>query len=248
MTYVVVMTDISTLIPDLILLAVILFIYNHPKVKEFIQHYFISWFFNPAHRNPHYLEPRVQTLDDLENKKFMNTERWRYKLVDNESLVSLMKRAKKSIVILTIKLTKIAGFIEKLKNIAIWQDPTKTLMFIGFCLVAYCVLSVLNFRFLVLLGSKNFRLLISYSIVWGKFGKGIKYYENLYKKNKEYAEIALRLTIKEYYPNYFPQIYGNMNKPWPEIASSFQEKVKEKSLNIHEIVIEYLHSNFGYFL
>jgi len=102
----------------------------------------------------------VKTYRDLEIKKLMNTERWKYKLVDPESLVSLFKKFKHFLVEMTSFLTKTTGFLEKIKNIVTWQDPTRTLMFILIGTIGYCVLSVVGLRVLILLGSKCYFFII----------------------------------------------------------------------------------------
>ena len=120
----------------------------------------ITFFFQEKHLNPHYIFPRVKTYRDLEIKKLMNTERWKYKLVDPESLVSLFKKFKHFLVEMTSFLTKTTGFLEKIKNIVTWQDPTRTLMFILIGTIGYCVLSVVGLRVLILLGSKCYFFII----------------------------------------------------------------------------------------
>jgi len=210
--------EIADIIPNFILILVLACIYHHPKVHDFITNYMITLFFQEKHLNPHFVHPRVKTYRDLEIKKLMNTERWKYKLVDPESLVSLLKKFKHLLVEVTVLLTKGTGFFEKIKNLVTWQDPMRTLIFIGIGTIGYCVLSVISFRFLILLG------------IWGNFAKGVRYYKNMYKKNKENAEHALRLILKENYIDYYPQVFGNLKGNWPNISNfnTFETKIVEK--------------------
>ena len=143
----------ADLIPSLILLLVMISIYYHPNVEPYVNKKFDDWFFQQSHLNPHYHFPRVQTVDELETRKMMQTEKWKYKLVDPDSLVTVIRKAKSSLVLLTIVLAKVTGFFEKLKNIVTWHDPMRTKVFILFSLVGYCALSIISFRLIVLLGS-----------------------------------------------------------------------------------------------
>lgn len=130
-------------------------VYKNPKVEKAVLDKLDQHFFQPQHLNPLYTQPRIQTVRDMDIKKLMNTEKWRYKLVDPDSLVTVFKKARKSIIAVTITLTKITGFIEKCKNIIMWQDSTRTFVFIVFSLLAYCIISVMGFRMVALLGSKS---------------------------------------------------------------------------------------------
>jgi len=49
----------------------------------------------------------------------------------------------------------------------------------------------------------------------------------MYKKNKENAEHALRLILKENYIDYYPQVFGNLKGNWPNISNfnTFETKV-----------------------
>jgi len=55
----------------------------------------------------------------------------------------------------------------------------------------------------------------------------VTYYKTLHKKNKEAAEHALRLILKESYVEYYPQIFGNMTSPWPNMPNfnTFETRV-----------------------
>ncbi len=49
----------------------------------------------------------------------------------------------------------------------------------------------------------------------------------LNKKNREAAEHALRLILKESYIEFYPQIFGNMSSPWPTMPNfnTFETRV-----------------------
>jgi len=210
--------EIADLIPNIILLTVLACIYHHPKVHGRAIGVMGKLFFGENRLNPHYIHPRVQTMRDVEIKKFMNTEKWKYRLVDPESLMSIYKRSKAALVDITVFLTRIMGLFEKFKNIVTWRDPIRTEIYILIGTIGYCLLSVISFRMLILLG------------IWGNFARGITFYKNLQKKNKEAAEHALRLTLKESYSEYYPQIFGNLTSPWPTMPNfnTFETRIVER--------------------
>ena len=141
------------MIPNIILLTVLACAYHHPSVHGKATNLASKIFFGENRLNPHFIHPRVQTMRDVEIKKFMNTEKWKYRLVDPESLMSIYKRFKAALVGITVVLTRIMGIIEKFKNIITWQDPIRTEIYILIGVIGYCALSVISFRMLILLGS-----------------------------------------------------------------------------------------------
>lgn len=111
-------------------------------------------FFNEESLNPNYKKPKIQTLSDLDLIETFNIEKWRYKLRDDESLVSQIRKAKKSVVILTVILTKISGFCEKLKNLILWQDQRRSLLFGFIALIGYCIFEIVPLRAVIMIGGK----------------------------------------------------------------------------------------------
>ena len=150
----------ADLIPTLILLLVVLSVYKHPSIEPVVDKKLDFWFFETSHLNSHYQFPQVQTMTELETKKMMQTEKWKYKLVDPDSLVTVFRKAKNSLVSLTILLAKVTGFFEKIKNIITWQDPLRTKIFILVSLIGYCTLSVISFRLIALLSGRLYFSLI----------------------------------------------------------------------------------------
>ncbi len=144
------MYDLLDTIPNLLFLIMFACVYNHPKVKTYITKTAESLFFQEKHLHLSYVQPRVKTYKDLEIKKFMNTERWKYKLVDPESLVSILKKFKHLIIQMTILNTTALGVVEKLKNIVTWQDPLRTVIFLSIVTLAYCITSDISMRIVIL--------------------------------------------------------------------------------------------------
>jgi len=145
--------EIADLIPNLLLLTVLACVYHHPKVHQKAVNVTDKIFFGENRLNPHYIHPRVQSMRDVEIKKLMNTEKWKYRLVDPESLMSILKRFKAALVDITVLLTRIMGIIEKFKNIVTWQDPIRTEIYIVIGVIGYCSLSVISFRMVLLVAS-----------------------------------------------------------------------------------------------
>jgi len=128
--------------------------YNNPRVNARVKPVLTTLFFNEDHLNPFFREPQIQTLSDLEMAETFNTERWKYKLTDDESIYSVMKRAKKSVVWLTIFFHKVSGFFEKMKNIIMWQDSRRSMIFLFCSLIGYCIFAVVPLRLIIFIASK----------------------------------------------------------------------------------------------
>ena len=156
MTHFVLTYDTPSLISLFFLVLTLLCIYNHPWVQQKVGSFLNTYFFSDEHLNSDYHHPMVQTLEELLDKKEMQTEKWKYKLVDDDPILYQLKVAKQSVMVFASVLLKVTGFFEKLKNIIMWHDPLRTLWFIGFTLLAYCASSVMSFRFLFLFISKFF--------------------------------------------------------------------------------------------
>ena len=58
--------------------------------------------------------------------------------------------------------------------------------------------------------------------------KGIKHFESLKKRNREAAHTALKVIIKEFYPEYQSQIFDHPGAEWSHISNfnTFQTKVQ----------------------
>jgi Plant phosphoribosyltransferase C-terminal. len=157
--------DISTFLPDLMFFFVLLSIYKAPFVKRYVEPFLEEYFFNESHLNPYYQKPCVTTAEDQDIKKFMNTSKWKEKFRNEESLVTTFKKAKKSLATMTIVLNSVSSFFEKVKNIVCWEDPTRTLCFMGFLMFAYCAIYAIGMRTMILLAGKYTNdFLICYSM------------------------------------------------------------------------------------
>ena len=152
-TYFMATFHVADILPGFLILLAFICLYNHPKIEPKVKSLMDQYFFDDKYLNSFYRHPQIKTQFELELIETFNTEKWRHKLKDDESIVSQLKKAKKSIVILTIVLTKISGFCEKMKNIMIWQDPRRTLIFFAFTLIGYCVAAVVPMKLLILAGS-----------------------------------------------------------------------------------------------
>lgn len=155
MTYTTIYFDITEVISGFLMILTLLCIYKHPKIEPILHNFIVSIFFEDRHLNPSYREPKIITSFEFELLDAFNTERWRYKLVDDESLISVIKKGKKAIVILTIILTKLAGFCEKMKNLVTWQDQRRSFMFIGITLLGFCIFALVPLKLIALTASKN---------------------------------------------------------------------------------------------
>ena len=154
MTWLIYMFEVSNLIPDSLFTLTLICIYKHPKVEPKIKSLLVKAFFLERDINKEYKPPLVITLEELTMEKNMLTAHWKFKLKDQDSLMTRLKRAKKSVVVLVIFLTKVAALCEKIKNLIIWDDPYRTTVFITLTTIGYCTFSVLSIRMILLFAGK----------------------------------------------------------------------------------------------
>lgn len=155
-TWIIFMVEASNVIADFLLVLSILCIYNHPTFNARIKPVLVRLFFMETDINTQFKKSKVIPQIDLTRKKNMQTSHWKYKLIAESSLMTRLKWAKKSLVILIILLMKVSAFFEKLKNIIVWDDPDRTALFLIFTITGYCAFSVLPIRLLILLAGSLF--------------------------------------------------------------------------------------------
>lgn len=191
---------------------------KHPKIEPKIKSFVNRHLFEESSLNPYYKKPQVQTLSELDLLETFNIDKWKYKLRDDESLVSQIKKAKKSVVILTVVLTKLSGFFEKMKNLVLWQDHRRSMLFSIFTLIGYCIFAIVPLRAVIMIAG-NYHLLVllmlTLDLVWVKFIKGIFYFRNLSAKNRQSAIAAINLIMKKFFPDWYNQAPNNLSRPWP---------------------------------
>lgn len=205
-------------------------IYKHPKIESQIKPLFTDIFFREDFRNPYYSVPMVKTLEDIATQKDLNTEKWKFKLVDEDNLVTQLLVIKRILTGISIGLTKAAGFCEKLKNIILWKEPARTSLFIFFGVILYCILALLPLRWsLLLIGILNLYQLfiIKQNLVWLRFAQGFDHYKKLRTRNEEVAKMTINFIVKRSFPAYCQQIWKKPNSTWPTALNfiNFQKKV-----------------------
>jgi len=214
-THLILSHDASNVLALFFIWLTLLIIYKNPKIEARIKGYMDLYLFSEQHLNPNYHHPMVQTLEEGIDKQDMDTEKWKYKLVDDDPILYQLQLAKKSIIVFTVILHRVTGFFEKLKNIILWHDPIKTLLFLVLSSLAYCAASVMPFRFLFLF------------IIWFNFIEGISYYKRRNIHNLELTKRVVDFLLKKYFANHHQQIFENLSAPWPTIPNfeAFQKKM-----------------------
>ena len=123
---------------------------KHPNIENRLKPIVVDFFFKDEYLNSFYRKPCIMTTEDMDTRKDLNTEKWKYKIVDEDNLVTQILLIKRVLTGITITVTKIAGFCEKLKNLMLWKEPIRTYLFVGIGLVFYCILAILPFRWTLL--------------------------------------------------------------------------------------------------
>jgi hypothetical protein len=144
----------NQLLSYIILIFILITIYQHPVLEEIINNFLNQKFFAPEHRSKIYVNPLVQTIEQIETNKTADIQRFKMKIKDKESMYAKYQVMKKSIAKLQILLTKLCNFFEKMKNLTNWSDPQKTAFFLVFLLSAYTFTSTLPLRFFFVISCK----------------------------------------------------------------------------------------------
>ena len=129
-------------------------VYQYPTINKAIENWMDDWVFTPARLNRYYQAPHFDTIDQAQNKKIADMNRFKEKIVDPDSLLTAIKKIKVMLAQMTITLMEVANFIEKTKNLICWSDEHRTFYFALAALFLYCVLNLFSVRLLILLGSK----------------------------------------------------------------------------------------------
>ena len=85
-----------------------------------------------------------------------------------------------------VKITRIVGSLEKLKNLFMWTDPLLTFYFIIVLSIVYLIIYKIDLRYLML-----------FSFI-KKFIFGLFYYKHKFNNNKEIGRILLKYCVSEW--------------------------------------------------
>ena len=151
MTHMALTAEVSSSMSSSLLILILMCIYKHPIVEETFGELLESLFFTKDHLNSDYRPPMVQTSEELNMEASISMEPWKQKLDFEGPLLMKLRRGKSVVIFITWLLMKIGGFMEKVKNLLTWHDPTKTFWFLGSVIVIYILTAMTPFRFLSLM-------------------------------------------------------------------------------------------------
>ena len=128
--------------------------YYSPFCRNSIDNFFIKYFFNEKFLNKNYYEPKIETIDQSEYRKFADINRFKGKLKSTKrSMIDKFKLMKKSLAKLQIFITYACNFLEKITNLIIWTEPQKTLNFYLFLICCFCFTVRFPFRYFFIFAS-----------------------------------------------------------------------------------------------
>ena len=129
-------------------LIFILMTYYSPFCKNRIDQFFFDYIFNESLMNKNFIEPKVDTINQAENKKFADINRFKGKLKSTKrTMIDKFKLMRKSLATLQIYITFICNFTEKIINLIIWSEPQKTLNFYLFIIFSFFFTVNFPFRY-----------------------------------------------------------------------------------------------------
>ena len=85
-----------------------------------------------------------------------------------------------------IKMTKIVGTVEKIKNLFLWTDPKLTIYFLFLLFMIYLIIFKVDFKYIIIISMSK------------KFFLGFFYYRNKYHNNIEIGRILLEYSVGEW--------------------------------------------------
>ena len=122
--------------------------YYSPFCKNRIDQFFFDNVFNESLMNKNFIEPKVETINQAENKKFADINRFKGKLKSTKrTMIDKFKLMRKSLATLQIYITFICNFTEKIINLIIWSEPQKTLNFYLFIIFSFFFTVNFPFRY-----------------------------------------------------------------------------------------------------
>jgi len=142
----------------LLILMFILMTYYSPYCKDSFDTFFFNYFFNENLLNKNFIEPKIETIDQAENKKFADINRFKGKLKSTKrTMIDKFKLMRKSLANLQIYITYVCNLMEKVTNLIVWNEPQKTLNFYLFVFLSFFFTVNFPFRyFFMIAGFINF--------------------------------------------------------------------------------------------
>lgn len=149
--------DMNNILSYFMLTIILLLIFNIPDLTLRKDNFLYKYLVGFDNQNIDFVEPKIQTVSQVESKKFKDIERLCDKLKDKDSILTKYRAMKKSIAKVQIIITTICDFLEKIKNLLLWKDPQRTTYFVILIFIIYVFVSRLPMRFFILLAG-NFDL------------------------------------------------------------------------------------------
>jgi hypothetical protein len=201
-------------LPVLISLAALLVVTCHPQFEESIGYQLKKRFFaKKLHKKPY---PLVQTIKSKRNEAKTELTQIPEKQKSEGSLLVRWKVFKRDTAELQNGLIKAVSFLEKLRNLVLWEDPRKTL----YVVIALGVLTLVTIIVPI--------RLVFIGIGVQRFLKGWKRSERKLKHNIEVCTEVLSTLYKSYLVDFFITI--KTQTPWPQPVLdnvSLQKKMVE---------------------
>ena len=157
MVWLILTLDVNSILNNFVIFIILVTIYSYPGVNQWVHKKLDEKIFNSEHLNPHYKEPLVETVDQVQQKKLADMNRFKARIEDPDSLYTTLKKIKNMLAQLTIAMMQIANFMEKTKNLVCWVDQYRTFYFVAAATLAYCALNAFTLRLIILIGSKELK-------------------------------------------------------------------------------------------
>ena len=214
--------DTRYLLSHFLIILIVLFFCFSKTYQNYLSKYINSIFFffkNPYDKSCQYVKCQKDFQKEKQNDYLVADEKPKFKIPTLKSIKDIRKNYSEVV----FKLSTILTNIEKAKNLFLWTDPLLSfyffLLMIGLIMIYYNI----QIRFILLYG------------ITKKFIKGMFYYKNKYKNNKEVASIILKNAYLFYINQTKKRIEKDQNR---FLKLTFNEKLQKIILNSFKVHAE----------
>ena len=174
----------------LIIVLIILLISHCQMYKKYLESYVNKYIF--SYKNPYDLKSKIVITRQEKEDEELTHENY---LIEKEELniitdiidpLTNYNKYKLKYFGFIVKITKIVGTVEKIKNLFLWTDPKLTIYFLFLLFIIYLIIFRIDFKYIILFSMSK------------KFFIGFFYYRNKYRNNIEIGKILLEYSVSQW--------------------------------------------------
>ncbi|KRX00463.1 hypothetical protein PPERSA_03196 [Pseudocohnilembus persalinus] len=198
-----------------IILALILaIIYNSKYYQQNVNDFVNFLFFSEQELHPDFVQPKVKAIKDIEEQKFLSTDQ--ISVIKSQNLLNKYRQLKDGLAVLQYNIFLLASFLEKLKNLVIWEHPAKTKLALIVLLIALVLVSILPFREIIII------------LILLRARKGKKAFKEIREHNRFVLKQVLTHILSQEVPDFKMNItFPNEKFPFLQSFQQLQKSVSD---------------------